>query len=52
MLLVGQSPALRRCWHPVAFCGQIAAAPVARTLLGTPVVLWRTTDGRLRAALE
>ena len=52
VLLVGQSAALRRCWHPVAFCGEIAAAPVARTLLGTPVVLWRTPDGRLRAALD
>ena len=52
VLLVCQSPVLRRCWHPVAFCGQIGTAPVARTLLGTPVVLWRTSQGELRAARD
>lgn len=51
VLLVGQALALRRCWHPVAFCGQIGAAPVARTLLGTPVVLWRA-GGRLLSARD
>ena len=52
VLLVCRSSRLRRCWHPVAFSGQVGAAPAARTLLGTQVVLWRTPDGRLRSALD
>ena len=42
----------RRCWHPVAFSGQVGTAPAARALLSTHVVLWRTPDGRLRSALD
>ena len=52
VLLVCRSTRLRRCWHPVAFSGQVGTAPAARTLLGTQVVLWRTPDGRLRSALD
>ena len=52
VLLVCRSSRLRRCWHPVAFCGQVGTAPAARTLLDTQVVLWRTPDGRLRSALD
>ena len=52
VLLVCRSSRLRRCWHPVAFSGQVGTAPAARTLLGTQVVLWRTPDGRLRSALD
>ena len=44
VLLVCRSSRLRRCWHPVAFSGQVGTAPAARTLLGTQVVLWRTPD--------
>ena len=52
VLLVCRSSRLRRCWHPVAFSGQVGAAPAARTLLGTQVVLWRTPDGRLHSAVD
>ena len=52
VLLVCRSSRLRRCWHPVAFSPQVGAAPAARTLLGTQVVLWRTPDGRLRSAVD
>ena len=52
VLLVCRSSRLRRCWHPVAFSGQVGTAPAARTLLGTHVVLWRTPDGQLRSALD
>ena len=52
VLLVCRSSRLRRCWHPVAFSGQVGTAPAARTLLGTQVVLWRTPDGRLRSAVD
>ena len=52
VVLVCRSFRLRRCWHPVAFSGQVGTAPAARTLLGTPVVLWRPPDRRLRSALD
>jgi hypothetical protein len=29
-------PALRRCWHPVARCGEIGEEPVRVELLGRP----------------
>jgi phenylpropionate dioxygenase-like ring-hydroxylating dioxygenase large terminal subunit len=42
----------RRCpdvphaaWYPVAAAGEVGRGPVARRLLGTPVVLYRTTRG-------
>lgn len=50
-MLVTAEPALRRYWHAVAFTLDVADAPLARRLLGTDVVLWRTPDG-IRAALD
>jgi phenylpropionate dioxygenase-like ring-hydroxylating dioxygenase large terminal subunit len=44
--------ALRACWHPVAFSGELADRPVAANLLGEPLVLWRGADGRPRANLD
>jgi phenylpropionate dioxygenase-like ring-hydroxylating dioxygenase large terminal subunit len=41
--------ALRECWHPVAFAGELAGQPVHADLLGQPLVLWRGQDGRPRA---
>lgn len=35
--------ALRACWHPVAYAGDVARVPRATTLLGEPLVLWRDT---------
>lgn len=36
---------LRNAWYVAAWAQEIGAAPLARTLLGEPVVLYRTTDG-------
>ena len=44
------SPALRRYWHAVARPDALLAGPLAVTLLGQPVVVWRTPDGRVAAA--
>ena len=40
---------LLRCWHPVAYGHEVADAPIAATLLGEAVVVWRTSDGRAHA---
>lgn len=40
---------LARCWHPVAYSYEVTDSPVAATLLGEAVVLWRTADGRAHA---
>jgi vanillate O-demethylase monooxygenase subunit len=47
--LDARAAALRACWHPVAYAADVAAAPLAATLLGEPVVLWRDAGGRPRA---
>ena len=36
---------LMRCWHPVAYGHEVADTPIAATLLGEAVVVWRTSDG-------
>jgi vanillate O-demethylase monooxygenase subunit len=41
--------ALRRCWHPVAYAADLAAAPQGVTLLERPLVLWRDSRGRPHA---
>ena len=41
--------ALRECWHPVMFAGELADRPAHADLLGQPLVLWRGPDGRPRA---
>ncbi|HEY5635481.1 MAG TPA: aromatic ring-hydroxylating dioxygenase subunit alpha [Burkholderiales bacterium] len=43
------SAALRACWHPVAYADTVGADPVATTLLGEALVLWRDGTGALRA---
>lgn len=40
---------LVRCWHPVAYAYEVLDKPVAATLLGEAVVVWRTLDGRAHA---
>jgi phenylpropionate dioxygenase-like ring-hydroxylating dioxygenase large terminal subunit len=52
MMLVTKTSALRRCWHAVAFDRELDAAPIARTLLGVDLVLWRTPDGSVHAAAD
>jgi phenylpropionate dioxygenase-like ring-hydroxylating dioxygenase large terminal subunit len=44
------SAALADSWHPVARSVEVAAQPVAVTLLGRAVVLWRTPSGDVFAA--
>jgi phenylpropionate dioxygenase-like ring-hydroxylating dioxygenase large terminal subunit len=44
------SVALANSWHPVARSVEVATQPVAATLLGRPVVLWRTPSGAVLAA--
>jgi phenylpropionate dioxygenase-like ring-hydroxylating dioxygenase large terminal subunit len=41
--------ALRACWHPVGFSAALAGQPVHADLLGEPLVLWRGTEGTVRA---
>ena len=36
---------LRNAWYVAAWSGEVADAPLARTLLGEPVVLFRVEDG-------
>lgn len=49
----GFPPRLLDCWHPVAYSHEVpAAAPLAATLLGEAVVIWRTADGTTRAFLR
>ena len=36
---------MRNCWYVAAFDHEVADQPFARTLLGEPVVLYRTADG-------
>ncbi len=44
------SAAIRNSWHPVARSVEVADTPVAITLLGRAVVLWRTPSGSVVAA--
>jgi phenylpropionate dioxygenase-like ring-hydroxylating dioxygenase large terminal subunit len=41
-------PALRACWHPVAYA-DVVAGTHATTLLGEPLVLWRDAGGAVHA---
>jgi len=41
------NPVLRRYWHAVTRPEALLAGPLAVTLLGQRVVVWRTPDGRL-----
>ena len=44
-------PFIRNCWYPAAWVHDLEANPVARTILGEKIVLFRTGDGEA-AALE
>jgi phenylpropionate dioxygenase-like ring-hydroxylating dioxygenase large terminal subunit len=41
--------ALRACWHPVGFAAGLAGEPAHADLLGEPLVIWRGSDGGVRA---
>ena len=36
---------LRNSWYVTAWDHEISHEPLARTILGEPIVLWRTDDG-------
>jgi phenylpropionate dioxygenase-like ring-hydroxylating dioxygenase large terminal subunit len=45
-------PVLRGYWYAVAQSSDIALGPLAVTVLGEPIVLWRAADGALTAARD
>ncbi len=50
MAVFSDHPALRGYWHAVARSSDLASGPLARTLLGQDVVVWRGPDGAVVAA--
>ena len=40
-LVISEHPVLRRFWYAACFAADVTTEPVARTVLGTPLVLWR-----------
>ncbi len=52
-LVISQHPVLRRFWYVACFAKDLTAAPVARTVLGTRLVLWRPApDAPASVALD
>ena len=41
----GGRQSLRNFWHPLALASEVADKPIGRTLLDTPLVLWRSAAG-------
>jgi vanillate O-demethylase monooxygenase subunit len=51
--VAGHVPALRACWHPVAYSGDLAPGePLAVDLLGEALVLWRDRAGTAHAFFD
>ncbi|OHV48710.1 (2Fe-2S)-binding protein [Pseudofrankia sp. BMG5.36] len=44
-LVISEHPILRRFWYAVCLAGSLGDEPVAITVLGTPLVLWRPSPG-------
>jgi phenylpropionate dioxygenase-like ring-hydroxylating dioxygenase large terminal subunit len=40
-LVISEQPVLRRFWYVACFARDLTSSPLARTVLGTPLVLWR-----------
>jgi phenylpropionate dioxygenase-like ring-hydroxylating dioxygenase large terminal subunit len=47
-----RNPALRGYWYAVAQSSDVAPGPLAVTVLGEPLMLWRTADDILLAARD
>jgi phenylpropionate dioxygenase-like ring-hydroxylating dioxygenase large terminal subunit len=47
-----RNPVLRGYWYAVAQSSDVAPGPLAVTVLGEPLVLWRTAGGALMAARD
>ena len=43
---------LANAWHPVAFSADVTDAPIGRTLLATPLVIWRDSKGVAHATSD
>ena len=43
---------LRNCWYAAAWDDEVTETPLARTILGEPVVLYRTAEGRPAALAD
>ena len=51
--VAGHAPALRACWHPVAYSGDLGSGePLAVDLLGEALVLWRDSAGTAHAFFD
>src|SRR5919201_2035718 len=46
---IGLQPALRSCWHPVAFAHDVECGPLGARLLDEPLVVWRDSTEAARA---
>jgi len=42
-LVISEQPILRRFWYTACFARDLTTTPLARTVLGSPLVLWRAT---------
>ena len=52
-LVISDHPLLRRFWYAACFSADVTTEPVARTVLGTRLVLWRAArDRSISAALD
>ena len=43
--MISEHPVLRRFWYAACFSADVTTGPVARTVLGTKLVLWRAARG-------
>jgi phenylpropionate dioxygenase-like ring-hydroxylating dioxygenase large terminal subunit len=50
MTIFSGNPVLRHYWFALATSSELNAGPIARTLLGEPIVLWRDPEGTALAA--
>jgi vanillate O-demethylase monooxygenase subunit len=48
----GAHPALRSCWHPVAYSDALESDPIPTTLLGESLALWRDSKGAVHASSD
>jgi len=46
------SPAMLHAWHPICRESELSTTPIAKTLLGTPYVLYRDSDGEIRCFVD
>jgi phenylpropionate dioxygenase-like ring-hydroxylating dioxygenase large terminal subunit len=51
-MLLSAEPVFRRFWYPVALEAALDGGPVARRVLGTDLVLWRTGPASVAAAVD